>query len=107
MAAVVGAEGLSEAEIIAACNAGARLVYFHYTVSVLVMTLRRSSAVHLIRKGEGTLARSLPYTLLTLVAGWWGVPFGPIYSVMSLFANLSGGTDVTDRHVVRSPRGPR
>lgn len=100
---VVGAEGLSDQELIRECNEGGRLVYFQYTISILVMTFRRSSEVHLIRKGESGLLKGLPYTLLTLVAGWWGIPFGPIYSIMCLYTNLSGGTDVTEKLIVRRP----
>jgi hypothetical protein len=41
------------------------------------------------------VVKGLPYTLFTLAAGWWGIPFGPIFSVMALFNNLKGGKDVT------------
>jgi hypothetical protein len=27
--------------------------------------------------------------------GWWGIPWGPIRSVQSLWTNLKGGVDVT------------
>jgi hypothetical protein len=37
----------------------------------------------------------MPWTLLTLVMGWWGIPWGPIRSVQSLWTNLKGGVDVT------------
>lgn len=101
MSSIVGAERLSNAELVAALDEGGRLVVFQYTVSILVMTFKRGSAVHLIRKGESAAGRSLPYTLLTLVAGWWGIPWGPIYSVMSIATNLGGGKDVTDAVVPR------
>jgi hypothetical protein len=29
------------------------------------------------------------------VAGWWGIPWGPIYTVQSLWVNLRGRHDVT------------
>ena len=35
------------------------------------------------------------YTLVSLVFGWWGFPFGLIYTPMALITNLSGGRDVT------------
>ncbi len=101
--AVSGAEGMSDKDIIAACNDGAKLVYFSYTISIVVMTFKRSSDVHFIKKGESGAVKGLPYTLLTLVAGWWGFPFGPIYSIMSLYTNLKGGEDVTNKLIV--PRG--
>lgn len=103
MATVNGAEGMSDAELIAACRDGGKLVYFEYTISILVMTFRRSSDVHLIRKGENAVVKGLPYTLLTMAAGWWGIPWGPIYSIMCLVTNLGGGKDVTDKLIVRRP----
>jgi hypothetical protein len=33
--------------------------------------------------------------LLTLVAGWWGIPWGPIYTIQGVWVNLNGGRDVT------------
>lgn len=104
MASIAGAEGMSDAQVIAAVDDGGKLVVFEYTISILVMTFKRGSAVHLVRKGESAAMKSLPYTLLTLVAGWWGIPFGPIYSIMCLFTNLSGGRDVTGQFILR--RGP-
>jgi hypothetical protein len=37
----------------------------------------------------------MPWTLLTIVLGWWGIPWGPVYSIQSLVVNLKGGKDVT------------
>lgn len=37
----------------------------------------------------------LGYSLLTLCLGWWGIPWGPIYSIGSLYTNFTGGKDVT------------
>src|SRR6266852_7285584 len=44
---------------------------------------------------QSRIIKGLPWTLLTLVVGWWGIPWGPIRTVQSLWINLSGGTDVT------------
>jgi hypothetical protein len=74
---------------------GAKFVFFYYAVSVLVMSFRRASPVYFIRSGENALAKGLPWTLITLVAGWWGIPWGPIYAVQSLVVNFKGGKDVT------------
>jgi hypothetical protein len=29
------------------------------------------------------------------VAGWWGIPWGPIFTVQSLVVNFKGGKDIT------------
>lgn len=92
---IKNAEGLSAAQFHDELARGGRVVCFDYCVSFLVITFRRTSEPHLIRAGEGTLAASLPYTLLSLTLGWWGFPFGIIYTFTSLFTNLRGGRDVT------------
>jgi hypothetical protein len=33
----------------------------------------------------------VPYTLLTLLLGWWGLPYGPIYTLQALAKNNEGG----------------
>jgi hypothetical protein len=92
-----GIEGMSDAELRAEVAKGGRFVVYMWCVSVIVMTFRRGTDVYFIRAGESGLKHSLPYTLLTFLLGWWGIPWGPIYSVQCLYKNLSGGEDVTAR----------
>jgi len=33
--------------------------------------------------------------MTTLLAGWWGIPWGPIFSIAALTRNAQGGHDVT------------
>jgi hypothetical protein len=95
MAAIKNTEGKSDAEINQALNEGAKFVVFEYCISILIMTFKRSSDIYFVKAGESTLAQSLPFTLLTFFLGWWGIPWGPIYTIGSLYTNLSGGKDVT------------
>jgi hypothetical protein len=74
---------------------GAKFVRFYYCISALVITMRRFSQVYYIKPEESVLAKSLPYTLVSLVAGWWGIPWGPIYTVQSVYENCTGGEEVT------------
>ncbi|HYC72935.1 MAG TPA: hypothetical protein VEB66_17115 [Opitutaceae bacterium] len=91
-----GAEGLDAAGIRQEIERGGRLVMFTYCVSLIVVTLKRPTAIHLVKPGQSAAARSLPYTLLSLVTGWWGFPWGPVYTIQTLYQNLRGGFDVTD-----------
>jgi hypothetical protein len=70
---------------------GARIVIFEYCISVLFMTFRNPSYGYLIRQGQRTFPRALPYILISLFFGWWGFPWGPIYTISSIGRNLSGG----------------
>lgn len=91
-----GAEYLTPEELTAELTAGGRLVFFEYCISILFLTLRCPTDVYLLRAGESALVRGLPYTMLSLLLGWWGVPMGILYTPQTLVTNLSGGCDVTD-----------
>ena len=74
---------------------GGKFVVFEYCVSVLVLTLKRPTDIYFIRGGESAFGRSFGYSLVSLVLGWWGLPWGPIYTISSLATNLGGGKDIT------------
>ncbi len=92
---VRGAEHLSPRQIAAVVAQGGRLVVFEFCISLLVVTLRCPTRVHLLRPGQLGALVSLPYTLLTFLLGWWGLPWGVIYTPLVLANNLCGGADVT------------
>jgi hypothetical protein len=94
MASIRGAETMSSDEIQFELQRGGKLVVYYYCVSLLVVTFRRSSPVYLLRSGDSGVAKGMPWILLTLAAGWWGIPWGPIYSVQSLMINFRGGKEV-------------
>lgn len=74
---------------------GAKFVVFEYCISLIFITLKRGSGIYYVRPGEGTIGRSMPFTLLSLVLGWWGFPWGPIYTIAAFITNFGGGKDVT------------
>src|SRR4051794_39453210 len=92
---VHGIDKLSPAELDAALAAGGRFVFYEYCISLLIITLRRPTDVHFLRAGDHGLVRGLPYTCLSLLLGWWGIPWGIIYTPLTVLTNLSGGCDVT------------
>lgn len=89
-------EGLSVSQIRDIVQQGGKFVIFPYTVSFLIMTLRRSSAIYFIRPDENTLKYSYGYILLNLIVGWWGFPWGPIYTIGALYNHITGGKDFTE-----------
>jgi hypothetical protein len=68
---------------------------FTYALSALVITLRRPGPRGVFcgscRRKEG-----IKWSLLTGVVGWWGFPWGPVFSVQSIFRNLKGGLQDKD-----------
>ena len=93
---IAGAEGLNHRQVLEEIGRGGRFVVFLYAISLLIITFRRSTSVRFVRAGETVGADAWGPTLLTLVTGWWGIPWGPIYSVQSIFQNAMGGKDVTE-----------
>jgi len=98
-----GIEGMKHGELDFEIQRGAKFVLFQYCVSVVVLTFRRPSDIYFLRQGENAVVKGLPFTLLSLVAGWWGIPWGPIYTIQSVYNNSRGGKDVTQA-VVNSLR---
>jgi hypothetical protein len=92
---IIGTENLSAQELNFELQRGARFVVFNYCVSLVFVTLKRPTSIYFVRPGESATMKGLPFTLLTLVAGWWGIPWGPIYTVQSVYKNSRGGIDVT------------
>lgn len=89
-------DGLSAEDLQRETDTGGTFVYYAVTVSLLVVTFKRTSGVYLVRKGENRKIKGIPFTMLSLLFGWWGIPFGPKYTMESIRTNLSGGKNVTD-----------
>src|SRR5712692_6542860 len=69
-------------------EAGGRLVVYEYCISLLVITLRRTSRAYRLRPGESGRWQGLPYTLVSLLLGWWGIPWGILYTPVVVLTNL-------------------
>ena len=95
MAKINGIEGSSVADLSEQVGRGGRFVIFTYCVSILIMTFKTPTAIYYIRPGESTLGKALPFVLISMIFGWWGFPFGLIYTPWSILENLTGGRDVT------------
>lgn len=87
--------GLSSADLKRELEHGGKFVLYDYSISIVVMTFRQSSDIYFIRSNENAVVKGLGFTLISLLLGWWGIPWGPIYTVGALYRNLSGGKNVT------------
>ena len=88
-------DGLSANDLQQQVTDGGRFVYFAYTISLIIITFRDVSGVYLIRSGESTVGKSFLFTIVSFLIGWWGIPWGPKYTMQALRTNLRGGKDVT------------
>ncbi len=62
---------------------------FMYAVSLLVVTFRNGSGGILCRRCRRTEATK--WTIVSALFGWWGIPWGPIYTIQAIAENLAGG----------------
>lgn len=88
-------EGLRVSQVRDLVGQGGKFVVFPYTISFVIMTLKRSSDIYFIRPDENTFKYSYGYALLNLIIGWWGIPWGPIYTIGSAYHHVVGGKDLT------------
>jgi|SRR5215472_98199 len=95
MANIQGIAGMSPQEISFEVNRGGKFVVYQYCFSALVVTVTQRTGIYFVRSGESRVGKGLMWTLLTLVTGWWGIPWGPIRTVHSVWINSRGGMDVT------------
>ncbi len=64
------------------------VVCYEWVVSVLFLTMKGQTA-HRIKdldNAGGGIA-----SMITLLLGWWGIPWGPVYTIGALARNLCGG----------------
>lgn len=69
---------------------------FRYCYSYIVMTSSRSSGMYLADGLDSDEAKNAKLTcqLITAFSGWWGIPWGIIYSIQFLFSNgVKNGTN--------------
>jgi hypothetical protein len=102
---IIGTKGLTDEQIHQAIERGAKFVVFQYCISVFLMTFKRSSDVYFIRPGHTALTPRIGYSILSLLLGWWGIPWGPIYTIQAFWNNAIGGLDLTPevlRHSVEN-----
>ena len=88
-------EGLSENQIRDLVNKGGKFVIYTYCISIVIMTFKRSSNIHFFKPGNSAITPGLGLLFISLILGWWGLPWGPIYTIGSIFNILTGGKDVT------------
>lgn len=103
---VAGTAGMTLQQIEDDVLRGGRFRVFRYNFSVIVMSFMRSSGLQYIRAGHGPGGHAWPWTVFSMIVGWWGVPWGLIYTVQTLYTNCMGGQDVT-LEVLSSVVGPQ
>src|SRR5260370_206951 len=85
--------------------AGGRFVIYQYCILVVVVSFKCGSGLFFLPPGDTPLPQGLLFTVCSLVLGWWGIPWGPIWTIATIVTNLGGGRNVT-AEVLRSLATP-
>jgi hypothetical protein len=74
---------------------GKRFVVYQYAVSMIVISTLRVSPYEVLGPADSRFVRGLKYSAMSLLAGWWSIPHGPIFTIVSIVRNCRGGIDLT------------
>lgn len=74
---------------------GGKFVQYQWVVSALVLTFRHPSPIFFIPPGQSPVAPGYPYSIASALLGWWGIPWGIVFTISALVSNSRGGVDVT------------
>ena len=84
------ARDAATAEWVAQVEEGGRFVVFTYCISVLVLTFKRGSDITFLRRDQDGAGDAIKYSVLSALLGWWGIPWGPIWTIGALISNARG-----------------
>lgn len=91
---IKNAKNINDLEIYRRLENGSSLVQYSYTISVIAFTFSRGTKLYLLNPGDKGIKQGIVFSIITLLLGWWGIPFGPIRTINSLRINFSGGKKV-------------
>ena len=63
---------------------------FQFCISMLIVTFKFTTK-YVFGGDFSRPVYAFVATMFSLVFGWWGIPFGPIYTIQSVYKNLMGG----------------
>jgi hypothetical protein len=78
------------------CGSGTNVTHRAYlvTYSLILYTSKSPGTFRPICE-RCQIRAGLPYSFATCLVGWWGIPWGPIYTVQAIYQNCKGGVVVS------------
>ena len=92
---IKGIENLSPDQLRHEIETGGRFVVFQYCISIVVLSFKKVSPIYFIKGDESAFGKGACFSLISLLFGWWGIPWGLIWTVSSLITNCRGGRNIT------------
>ena len=75
-----------------------KLIQYQFAVSVISLSMTRGTS---FRPSEDKTWLLIACTLISALGGWWGIPWGPYYTVLS-FINNGKAKEVTIQQLIFS-----
>lgn len=95
MTQIKGIENLSVSELNSELEKGGKFVVYTYVISLIVVSFKRSSDIYFIKSDQFPIRNGWPFLFISLIMGWWGIPWGPIYTFQAMFYAFAG-KNITD-----------
>ncbi len=89
-------EGLSPQEVRALVSQGGKFVIYKYCISIIVMTFNNPTDIYFIKPNHSRITPAIGFLICNLLLGWWGIPWGPIYTLGNIGTIIGGGKDITN-----------
>ena len=77
-------------------NGDTELTRFELAVSIVILSFKIPSRYYIAGRDNVGFTK-IAYTTASLLFGWWGIPWGPVYTVQAVTKNVSGGYKTTVR----------
>ncbi len=84
---------------------GGRFIIYPYVFSIIILSFRRSSPIQYVPPGRSGAGKAIQWSLISMLFGWWGIPWGIFFTIGALWRNAAGGIDVTEP-IIASLAGP-
>jgi len=69
------------------------LIQFQICISFILFSVKSPSRF-LVKGYDKTLSKKTICTIISFIFGWWGIPWGPIYTIQTICNNLAGGKKI-------------
>lgn len=92
---LAGTEGMTLGDVELDVLKGGRFLRYYWNISIIVLSFRKSTALTYVRSDCSAGRGALGYGMVSLFFGWWGFPWGIVYTPLSLWHNTRGGSDHT------------
>ncbi|MBI4197752.1 MAG: hypothetical protein HY533_01415 [Chloroflexi bacterium] len=66
------------------------ITQYQAALSFVLITVKIPSGFYVVGQ-DSSRAIALVFTILCLTLGWWGIPWGPIYTIQAVIRNVKGG----------------